>query len=75
MNACLGLRESGNESASVGTQKGSDKVFRCLYKRFDRFFLTLFYDFSRQSRYADVKEPVYVKARRPQWVLYTIESG
>ena len=29
-------------------------------------FLTLFNDFLSQSRYADVNELVYVKARRPQ---------
>lgn len=42
------------------------KFTHCLYNICDRLFLTLFYDFSSQSRYADVKELVHVKSRRPR---------
>lgn len=62
------LRESVTRSEEVVSllKKRSDLVLSCLCKCIDRFFLTLFYDFSSQSRYADVKEQVYVKSRRPR---------
>jgi len=49
------------------------ETHNCCRNFIDSCFLTLFCDFSRQSRYADVKELVYVKARRPQYsIIYHI---
>lgn len=54
------------ESADKAGNGIGNIILSCGQKVFDTYFLTLFYDFLRQSRYADVNERVYVNTRRPQ---------
>ena len=72
MNASLGyvtevsvVTKHGVKSFADSQSESFDGVDCCLSKAYS-CFLTLFYDFLGQSRYADVNEPVYVKSIRPQ---------
>lgn len=62
------ITEVGNRSGKAVEQ--SDCFTHCLSNKVSSYFLILFYYFLDQSRYADVKELVSVKSRRPRCVKY-----